>query len=421
MAFEESSGGLAEDPNRKTVRWCVHSAERGPIDPHDQAAKRKCDLPSSIFLPSAKLARWILIDVIILYAVACSILFVAYVNPSLLGKNGLNIAADSNTYMYAARTLDRGLFTSIPSLISFQGQYLGPVMVARLLGSTVNIAVFNCAVFFLGLYFVSKLPKVALGPLFFLLIANPNTTVALLTLNKEIFAYISMILFLRYISSEDRSLILLAFALLTAMAARWEQCAVFVLFLAVDHRWSPLRDKHKTVLAAMIAAITVTWPLIAKTGIVDLASLMSTAADAQSQSLPALNALQASYGFPVVLIPKLVGNLFGIPWRILASMLHPKDLTDIQGLIVAPFQNFTMLGVFLLAFFKKKLDLRKKSIYLMWMYLIVSAAAPIFQPRYEYPIYVLLSLEISGLCSPVRATQSRPGRVQRILARLVPA
>lgn len=393
----------------------MHSAEPDPIDPLDRAAQRRRDLPSSIFLPSATLGRWILIDVFILYSVACSILFVAYVNPSLLGENGLSIAADSNTYMQAARTLDRSLIISIPTLISFQGQYLGPVMVARLLGSTINIAVFNCVIFFLGLYFASKLPKVALGPLFFLLIANPNTTVALLTLNKEIFAYISMILFLRYISSESRSLILLAFALLTAMAARWEQCAVFVLFLAVDHRWSPLRDKHKTVLVAMVVAITVTWPLIVKTGIVDLASLMSTVADAQSQSMPALNALQASYGFPVVLVPKLVGNLFGIPWRILASMLHPKDLTDIQGLIVAPFQNFTMLGVFLLAFFKKKLDLGRKSIYLMWIYLIVTAAAPIIQPRYEYPIYVLLSLEVSGLCSPVLAMPNRPGSVRRIL------
>lgn len=194
---------------------------------------------------------------------------------------------------------------------------------------------------------------------------------------------------------------MLTVILLISIAARWEQAAIILLFLTVEHRWSPLKRRRWTAIFIMIGCITIVWPLLVSSGVIQLASLLTTAKEAQSQSLPWLNKIQDSYGFPVVLIPKIVGNMFGIPWKIAINLLHTYSFIDIQDQLVSPLQNLLMLLVFIVAMLKGKLRLQSGAIYWMWLYLIMTAAGPIFQPRYEYPVYVLLCLEICGLISPV--------------------
>ncbi len=344
--------------------------------------------------------QWLFLYLLLFYLTFCFIVFFAYVRPSLEGQANLRIGADSSTYLEAAQSIGSGgAITSIPMLISFQGQYLGPVAVALLCGTTLNIALFNTFLFLMGLWYASRLTGVRIGIFLFLVAVNPIATISILTLNKEIFSYLSVILFVRYIYSPKRTRAMLAFILLISIAARWEQAAIIVLFLVVEHRWSPLKSRPRTVILMMIGCITIIWPFLVSSGIIQLASLLSVAQEAQSQSLPWLNNIQNSYGFPLVVIPKIVGNMFGIPWKIAIGLLHTDTLTDIQYQLVSPLQNLLMLLIFIVAMVKGKLSLHKNTIYWMCLYLIMTAVSPIFQARYEYPVYVLLCLEICGFAS----------------------
>jgi hypothetical protein len=145
--------------------------------------------------------KWILAYFLLLYAVVCSVVFLVYVRPSLQLGDEFHIGADSYTYMKAAEAIDLsgGLGPSLAVTISFQGQILGPVLIAKVMGTTLNIALFNLALFFLGLWYASRLPGVNMGIFFPLLLLNFTTTASILTLNKEILAYISILLFASYI------------------------------------------------------------------------------------------------------------------------------------------------------------------------------------------------------------------------------
>jgi hypothetical protein len=372
-------------------------------------------------LPSARLALWFLVCFLLLYGLACSALFVEYVNPSFHGGNDLNIGADSGTYLTAARATtdgNLGIIGVIPTLISFQGQYLGPVLIAAFLGTTTRIAIFNGFLFVLGIWIASRLPNVRALPFFLLLILNPTTTASILTLNKEILAYISTILFIRYLTSQQRSKFILFLALVFALGARWEQCAIFIIFLLVKHRWSFLRKHHGATLLFMIAGITILWPILVHSGVVDMTSLLSTAQGAQSHSLSILNSIQSSFGFPVVLIPKMFADMFGVSWNpfYLIGLIFSGDFTDFQNNFISPVQNLAMMFVVLLAVWRHVFNLKKETVFLMTMYLIMSATAPIYQPRYQYPIYVLLCLEITGLISPMGNTSNeKRGRKRGVL------
>jgi len=290
-------------------------------------------------------------------------------------------------------------FPSEDSSISFDSNFLGLVLIAKLLGSLAAITLFNFALFFWGLRCAASLPGVRLGPFFFLLILNPTTTPALLTLNKEIFTFISVVLLVKYISATKRSKLDLFVLLLVSIVPRWEQFFVVAIFLLFEAKHSPLRDKHKTVLVLMTAGITIGYPLLLKTNIMSLATARLLL---EGQMMPRLNEIQAAYGFPLVVIPKAFLNLFG-------ELLRPSffwtdylkgDFNDIQNSFVYPLHCLCMFIVCVVAMLRGKLDLRKKSIYWASMYILVSAVAPIMEPRYQYPIYVLLCLEVSGLISP---------------------
>jgi hypothetical protein len=65
-------------------------------------------------------------------------------------------------------------------------------------------------------------------------------------------------------------------------------------------------------------------------------------------------------------------------------------------------------------FFGRKLRLRHAPVYLLALYLLMTAINPMVQPRYEYAAYVLLCLEASryfrlGLDSEAAAPALSPG------------
>jgi hypothetical protein len=337
----------------------------------------------------------------------CGIAFVSFVRPSLLGANQLRIGADSSTYLALAGIVnsnDPSLPVGVP-MVSIGSNLLGPVLLAKLLKSVSLMAVANCLIFVCALWIAAKFSEVRLGLFFFLLILNPMTLPALLTVNKEIFALCSSVLLAYYLRLEKRNLTFLSIVLGISFLARWEQALVTGLFLYAESRHSLLRGKPKTVLCLLIAAITLIYPFLARSGVVDMAALLSVAGSVSEggRLMPTLNNIQAAYGFPILVVPKTLLNLFG-------QVLNPTyfftdylkvDFADIQNSIAIPWHCVLMFVICVLAAIRRKLVLRSSVIYWIAMYEVVAAAAPLFQPRYQYPVYVLLCLELSGFVSPI--------------------
>src|SRR5271166_4755137 len=101
--------------------------------------------------------RWLLVWFIACYIVLCLTLFVLYVRPSLLGANHLRIGADSNTYLVMAGVLHDGSDLKDAALVTFSGNFLGPVLIARMIPSLTGIACLNLTLFLIGLWIADAL------------------------------------------------------------------------------------------------------------------------------------------------------------------------------------------------------------------------------------------------------------------------
>ena len=369
-----------------------------------------------IRLPRATIWRWLLLSLITSYFVLCLCLFFVFVKPSFLGGNHLRIGADSNTYLAVAGVItDNSINAAELKLVSFSGNFLGPVMIAKLVPSLFGIAMLDLLMFAACLWLANGLPGVRLGIFFWAIVLNPLTTPSLLTLNKEIISFLSVMLLMRYISNERHSWLLLLAVLFTAIMARWEQAVVTACFLVVESRWSPLRGRPLLTIMFVIAGITLAYPFLVNTAIVNIAELIG--AGAEGNIMPRLNALQAHYGFPLIVAPKILLNLWG-------EVLRPSyfwtdylkgDFSDIQNFIAIPFDCVATFVVSVIAVLRGRVTLRKQSIYWMTIYLVATAATPLFQPRYQFAVYVILCLEISGFSVPLRATSARKVRNRRMM------
>jgi hypothetical protein len=336
---------------------------------------------------------------IAVYLLVCWCLFFLYVQPSFTGENNLRIGADSQVYLDIAGFVgsNKGTSQEDVALVTLSGNLLGPVLVATLLQSLWGIALFNTLLFVLSLWVASHLPGVRLGPFFCLLVLDPTLIPALLTLNKEILSLLGVILFVRYVTSERKTLLQLLLLLSVSLLARWEQAAVTGVVLALSSQRSPLKHRPKFVIVALILIVTMAYPVLVRSGIADIAHMIAFAGEGSTG--PILNNIQASYGFPLVIIPKVMINLFGhlLSPRLFISDFFVQDPGDIQIYFVLPLHCLAMFLIVVVAAAKKKLTLKKPTIYWCAIYQVVTAVSPVLQTRYQYPVYVILCLELSGL------------------------
>jgi hypothetical protein len=325
-------------------------------------------------------------------------LFFWIVQPSLLGKNGLRIGADSAVYLwYSGLDSDRVLLKTAYhveqpypdeiTLVAFGGNYLGPYLIASTLKSNFLIMLFNYVLFFVSLHYLFKLSGVRPKMLTVLLLINPITAVSIMTLNKEIIVLLAAALFAYYM--ESRSKFLLLIVLSVSMIARWEQAASVLIFLLLTSRLNPWRKRRGFTIALVIMGITVSYPQIAPT----VASLFSAANDFNGGLMTALAYLQDHYLFPLAIIPKVLMTFFGT----FVSIYYAKhwDWSDLQNSFIGPVSSL-LLAIMLIALKNlKKFSMCNDLIYYSFLFMVILASSPFLQPRYMYPMYVFACIELS--------------------------
>jgi hypothetical protein len=281
------------------------------------------------------------------------------------------------------------------TLVSFTGNLLGPVLIGMALKTGIAVGLFNILLFFLAVEIGCTIPGVDRYRLLFLLAICSETVPALVTLNKEILVLVTALLMAKYIYSAGHSKILLGVVLFFSAFARWEQIAIILLFVFLQRKRSIFARNPRLALGIVIAILSVIYPLISMLPGSGIGAFTQYARGANT--IAKLNSVQNHFGFPLVVVPKIIMDLFGELLRPVTFVREYSTLGtgDIHSVFIIPLFSITLITLLVIAYRRGLLNPRRPTALLMGMYMIVTAVAPFVQPRYNYFVYVLLAVELS--------------------------
>jgi hypothetical protein len=354
--------------------------------------------------------EWYFLVALLTFIGICTVVYFAYVAPWIAGDINIRMGADSDRYWDSVKDLRLGeggpLFTATTN-------FLGPVAIGLLLRNGVGVMVFNILLFLLAMKVASSIPDVDVSVFGFLLFLNFELIPSLTTLNKEIFALFSSVLIAKYLYAKKPSALALLGVLLVALFARWEEAAILIFYLILRFVF---RYRRKTALISLIALVTVAFPVGLRVLGLDLSTfdwLMQGA-----NTIIVLNKIEYAYGFPFVVIPKIVMTVAGSWVSYSFYTANPGivgGFTDPQQEIFQPLGCVALTVVFAYAFWTKRMKLSSPIAMFVVITLIVTAATPFIQPRYLYGAYVMLCIELARPKHLYGVTESTLTRAQRFV------
>jgi hypothetical protein len=351
--------------------------------------------PPNLFAPRP-LRVWLVIGIFVVYLVVSYCIFFEAIAPVADFNFEPTIAWDSSAYWIASgvRTIN---FADKEQKVGADASsnLFGPVLEAEVLRTDFNVALFNCLLFVFCLSILRAMPQFDRATFLLLMMINPFLLISMITLNKEIFAMAGIVVFIRYTVAKRFRICWLALALTLSLFARWQQVLVLLIYVAFESKISPLRHHRRWGIAVTLLGFTVLYGIV-----FHFASFLIVSELAQAKAghtILILDNIQANFGFPLVVIPKILMNCMGhfiAPGYFLQSYVS-EDFTNWRDQFFM--QIHTLLLTFLLLgmFFGRKLRLKHAPVYVLALYLLMTAVNPMVQPRYEYAAYVLLCLEAS--------------------------
>jgi hypothetical protein len=360
----------------------------------------------SVFAPRP-LRVWLVIGLFVVYLIVSYFIFFEAVAPVANFRFQPLIQADSGTYWAAS---GRTMFSVNQDQMGAHASsnLFGPVLEAELLRTDLNVALLNCLLFIFCLSILRSMPQFDRGTFLLLMMMNPFLLVALITLNKEIFALAGMVLFIRYTEAKRFRATWLALALTVSLFARWEQVIVLLFYVAYESKLSPLRGRRRWGVAVTVLGFTVGYALVYRLVPLFFAALLAQAE--AGHTIVMLDNIQANFGFPLVAIPKIMMNCMG---RLITPVSFLRDyffgdFADWLNQIITPMHTLLLSVLLAGMLFGRKLRLQHAPVYLLVLYLLMTAVSPAVQPRYEYAAYVLLCLEASRYFQLRQATTDSP-------------
>jgi hypothetical protein len=340
------------------------------------------------------LKKWFFIWAFCLYLAFCFFCFFYFEQPRLNHDTFIRFGADSPTYWDAVEYRTQHVQTQ-GVLISFTGNLLGPVLIGMLFRTGIAVAFFNVFLFFIAVEVACTIPGVDRYRLLFLLAVCSETAPALVTLNKEIMVLVSALLFAKYITSRKRSLFLLAIVFTASVFARWEQIAILLLYLFLRRRGSIFERKPWLAVGTVLAILTVLYPVIVRLPGSAIGAFTQYAKGANT--IAKLNTIQSNFGFPLVVVPKMIMYVCG---ELLRPVTFIKEYTilgwaDIHSIYIIPLFSIALITLLVKAYRRGLLNPARPLALLIIIYMMVTAVTPFVQPRYNYFVYVLLCVELA--------------------------
>ncbi|HEY3989129.1 MAG TPA: hypothetical protein VGM02_07515 [Acidobacteriaceae bacterium] len=350
--------------------------------------------PPSLFAPRP-VRVWLVIGLFIVYLIVSYCIFFEAIAPVANFRIQPAIAADSGSYWEASGVRTTNFAEQQYAGASAGSNLFGPVLEAEVLRTDLNVALFNTLLFVACLCILRAMPEFDRGTFLLLMMANPLLLASMITLNKEIFALAGIVVFIRYTAAKRFRLWWLALALVLSLFARWQQMLVLLIYIVYESKISPLRGRRRWGIAVTLLGFTVSYALIYRIAPFFFAALLAQAE--AGHTIVILDNIQANFGFPLVVIPKILMNCMGnliTPGYFLHT--YPSaDFTNWRDQIFMQLHTLFLTTLLIGMFLGRKLKLRHPAVYLLALYLLMTAINPMVQSRYEYSAYVLLCLEAS--------------------------
>jgi len=334
----------------------------------------------------------------------CIVTFYTLVQPSFNHQSEVHLDADAGTYLAVADFVRDG--GAGVALVSLGGNLLGPVLIALLCKTGIMITLFNMLLFCIAIYAAGVTSGIDRWLFAVLVMLNAETLVSLVTVNKEILALFSATLFAKYIYSEQRSKLLLLVILVSALFARWQQLGIVLLYFLLRRQGSFFEKRPKLALTLIVLLLAVAYPFMSSE--YDLSGF--TAQGETGGTMTVMNHMQAHFLYPLVVLPKIVMNLAGqlITPSFFWTTYLTRPFSDLQNQFAVQLHTVAMVGLWFAAWAKGRLRLQEPLIFFSGLYLVVTALTPFVQPRYQYPVYVLLCLELARKRESVPAYSAGP-------------
>ncbi len=341
---------------------------------------------------------------IIFYIILACLFFYLVVNPLQDTKN-IWIGADTKTYIEYAR-----LFSDSQELVTVSSNFLGPILILRMVNYNYDlILLINCILFLLSYFLIKSNYKINELKFILLLLINPMLFVSLLSINKEIFGLFSIALLSCFFKSKN--ILYLLISLISAVFVRWQQFLIVVLMFLMTEKIYVYRNRKILSLLLIIMVISVIYPLLISQiidQVVDVETLNAQQDKFFGLSV-ILNDLQNKYMFFIALIPKILLNYFGniikvftFPIEIWNLLMKPEsvDIENIYNTYIIVGHQISMLILFFMFLKnvsqnKAKLKNISDNMFLCGVYSILYSLGSAIQYRYFFPIYILFCLEIS--------------------------
>jgi hypothetical protein len=355
-------------------------------------------LPTPAIFHRRSVAAWVVIGTFVVFVILTLGLFFETVSPVADFGFQPYVEADSNAY-WELSGVKAGTFipekSDSDSGSQFAGGSWGPVYQAKLFRTDLGVLLSNFAMLALILWVVSTMKEFDLSTFTLLLLLNPLLFSVAATLNKEIFSITGLILFLRYMTAERHRFLLLTAAMLVSSGGHWQQAAVLLLLVCLESRFSPFRNKPLASVIFILLFFTVAYTVVFHLVPIVIAGLLAQAE--AGHTIVILDNIQGNFGFPLVVIPKILMNVMGhlsTPSYFLQAYWS-ADFSNWYDQIFMQVQEFLTTALLLGMLIARKLPLKQPLVYLLVVYLILTAVNPMVQPRYEYPAYVLLCLQVA--------------------------
>jgi hypothetical protein len=348
----------------------------------------------SLLVEPRSLNKWLFMWTFCLYLAFCWFCFFKYEQPRLSHESNYRFGADSPTYWDAVGYRNNHAESGL-NLVSFGSNLLGPVAIGTVMRNGIGVGIFNIFLFFLAVEIACTIPGVDRYRLLFLLMICSETAPALVTLNKEIMVLFSALLLAKYIYSTMRSWLLLGVVLVFSVLTRWEQIAIIFLFFFLRRKGSIFERNPRLAVAFVVAILTVSYSLLAMLPGSGIAGFVRYASG--GNTIAKLNFLQTHFGFPLVMIPKIILDISGELLKPVNyfSNFETAGFGDIHSWFIVPVFSLVLIPLLVIAYRRGLLNPRRPIALLIIIYLLVVAITPFVQPRYNYFVYVLLCLELA--------------------------
>lgn len=280
-------------------------------------------------------------------------------------------------------------------IINLNPNLFGPLLILNIFNGNYHlIFLTNLLLLFISFSNIKRCYNLNNTRFLFILIICPLMLGSLMGVNKEIFSILVCSYLLLFLKT--KTLKHLIIALFLCFFVRW-QLLIFVLAISLHFsKLNTLRRKPFYTIAILVISISLIYPFLSEgneiiSHINKIAELGGENSTKGSGLYTYLIELQKKpFGYIISFIPKALQLLGGLLFR-WKNFANPSELYNSFFMFMQSLSYVIMVLIVL----KKKLNLNNELIFVAIVYLAIFSISPIYAPRYLFPIYIFLGIELS--------------------------